>query len=134
MGVSTAHGSGAGKHFPRRLRSSATAACWAQMRGEKCRLSVISRQCLSSTAGRFLWEVCAIRKRSHDSSGLSTPLITLCAEILSPGGAGDVARRDVSNLWPELATVPAHPGAVEPCPGMLGCFDVSDFTLLQPGC
>lgn len=98
-----------------------------------CHCGVISRQCLLSTTSEFLWEVCAIRNRSYNSSGLSAPLITCCAKILSPGSAGDMACRDVNNLWPELATV-VCPGAAEPHPGVLGCFDVSDFTPLQRGC
>lgn len=134
MGVSMAHGSGAGKHFSHQLRSSATAACWAQKHREKCCRGVISRQCLLSTASRFVWEVCAIRKWSRDTSGRSTPRITLCAEILSLGGAGDMARCDVNNLWSDLAEDPACPGAAEPHPGVPGCFDMSGFTPLQPGC
>lgn len=37
-----------------------------------------------------------------------------------------MARRDVNNLWPERAAVPAWPGAVEPHPGTPGCVDMSD--------
>lgn len=58
----------------------------------------------------------------------------LCAKILSPGGEGDMARRDINNLWPELAAVPAWQGAAEPHPGVPSRFDMSDFIPLQPGC
>lgn len=128
------HSGGGGKHVSPQLGCWAAGACWAQKQGEKSYSGVISRQCLLSTASRLLWEVCAIRKRSPHSSGLSTPPITLCATILNPGGAGDTARRDVNNLWPELAAVPPGPWAAELHPGTPGCFGASDFTLLQPGC
>lgn len=45
-----------------------------------------------------------------------------------------MARCDVNNLWPELAAVPARPGAAEPHPGLPSCFNMSDFTPLQLGC